>query len=105
MGSDLSGSEKGVQNLMGLTCNIEKSKSNTFINMNISSYLYQCYCLSSQFQFIFISFFFKNARAYCTFYICLAKPLSKGHVSNNRSSTDYYPQKILLHHRMINNSG
>ena len=56
----VSGSGKGVQNLMGLrkshngtitalmTCNIEKSKSNAFINMNISSSLYQCYnCLSS----------------------------------------------------------
>ena len=30
------------------TCKIEKSKSNTFINMNISSCFYQCYCLSSQ---------------------------------------------------------
>ena len=48
-------------------------------------------------QFITISFFLKNARAYCTFYIYLAKPLSKVHVSNNRSNTDYYPQDIPLH--------
>ena len=44
--------------------------------------------------FITISFFLKNARAYCTFYNYLAKPLSKVHVSNNRSNTDYYPQDI-----------
>ena len=30
-------------------CNIEKSKSNTSINTNISSCLYQCYCVSSHF--------------------------------------------------------
>ena len=43
----VSGSGKGVHNLWA--CNIEKSKSNTFINMNITSCLYQCYCLSSHF--------------------------------------------------------
>ena len=60
--------------------------------MNISSYLYQCYCLS-------------YPGAYCTFYIYLAKPLSKVHVSNNRSNTDYDPQDILLHCRMLNKIG
>ena len=30
------------------------------------------------------------------FYIYLAKPLSKVHVSNNRSNTDYDPQDIAL---------
>ena len=54
---------------------------------------------------ITISFFLKNARAYCTFYIHLAKPLSKVHVGNNRSNTDYDPQDILLHYRMINKIG
>ena len=39
------------------------------------------------------------------FYIYLAKPLSKVHVSNNRSNTDYDPQDILLHYRMINKIG
>ena len=40
-----------------------------------------------------------------TFYIYLAKPLSKVHASNNRSNTDYDPQDILLHYRMINKLG
>ena len=44
----VSGSGKGVQKPDGLLL-IAKSKSNTFINMNISSCLYQCYCLSSHF--------------------------------------------------------
>ena len=57
-------------------------------------------------QFVTSSFFFKNARAYCTFYILyLAKPLSKVLVSNNRSNTDYDPQDILLHYGMINKIG
>ena len=55
--------------------------------------------------FITISFFLKNARAYCTFYNYLAKPLSKVHVSNNRSNTDYDPQDIPLHSRMVNKIG
>ena len=56
-------------------------------------------------QFVTNSFFLKNARAYCTFYIYLAKPVSKVHVSNNRSNTDYYPQDIPLHSRMVNKIG
>ena len=43
-----------------------------------------------------------------TFYIYLAKPLKplkKVHVINNRSNTDYDPQDILLHYRMINKIG
>ena len=56
-------------------------------------------------QFVTISFFLKNARAYCTFYNYLAKPLSKVHVCNNRSNIDYYPQDILLHSRMVNKIG
>ena len=31
-----------------------------------------------------------------------AKPLSKVHVSNNGSNSDYDPQDILLHCRMVN---
>ena len=74
--------------------------------MNISSCLDQCYCLSSHFTIRYlISFLLKNAKASCTFYIYFAKPLSKVHVSNNRSNTDYDPQEILLHHRMINKIG
>ena len=44
-------------------------------------------------------------RAYCTLYIDLAKPLSKLHASNNRSNTDYDPQDIPLHSRMVNKIG
>ena len=51
-------------------------------------------------QFVTISFFLKNARVYCTFYIYLAKLLSKVRVSNSRSNTDYDSQDILLHYRM-----
>ena len=53
-------------------------------------------------QFVTISFFLKNARAYCTVYIYLPKPLHKVHVSNSRSNTDYDPRDILLHCRMVN---
>ena len=56
-------------------------------------------------QFVTISFFLKNAMAYCTFYIYLAKPLSKVHVSNNRSNTDYYAQDIPLHSGIVNKIG
>ena len=56
-------------------------------------------------QFVTISFFLENARAYCTFCIYLAKLLSNVHVGNNRSNTDYDPQDILLHYRMINKIG
>ena len=88
-------------------CNIEKSKSNTFnLKTNISSFLYQCYCLFSHSTIrSAISFFLKNARAHCTFYICLAKPLSKVPVTNNSSNTDCDPQDIPLHSRMVNKIG
>ena len=56
-------------------------------------------------QFVTNSFFLKNVRAYCTFYIYLAKPVSKVYVGNNRSNTDYYPQDIPLHSRMVNKIG
>ena len=56
-------------------------------------------------QFVTISFSLKNARAYCTFYIYLAKPLSNVHVSKNRSNTDCDPQDIPLHSRMVNKIG
>ena len=89
-----------------MACNVEKSKSKTFSNTNISSFLYQCCCLSSHSTIrSAISFFPKNARAHCTFYICLAKPLSKVHVTNNSSNTDYDPQDIPLLSRMVNKIG
>ena len=56
-------------------------------------------------QFVAISFFLRNARACCTFYIYSAKLLSKVHVSNNRSNTDYDRQDLPLHSRMVNKIG
>ena len=56
-------------------------------------------------QFVTISFFLTNGGTHCSFYIYLAKPLSKVHVNNNRSNTDYYPQDIPLHSRMVNKIG
>ena len=38
-------------------------------------------------QFVTISFILKNATSYCIFYIYLAKPPSKAHVSNSSSNT------------------
>ena len=63
----VSGSGKGVQNLM-MGCNIEKSESNTFISVIVYPHTL---------QFVTISFFLTKGRAYCTFYIYLAKPVSK----------------------------
>ena len=83
-------------------CKIEKSKSNTFIIKNISSRLCQCYCLSAHFTIRHISFFLKNARASCIFYIYLAWPPGKVYVRNSRLNTDHDPQDILLHCRMVN---
>ena len=56
-------------------------------------------------KFVTISCFLKNGRSYYTFYIYLAKPASKVHVSKNRSNTDYYPQDIPLLSRMVNKIG
>ena len=86
----VSGSGKGVQNLMGLEYREIKIK-------HFFQYEYQ--------QLVPISFFLKNAKAYCTFYIYLAKPLSQVRVSKNKSNTDYDPQDILLQYRMINKTG
>ena len=71
--------------------------------MNISSCLYQCYCLSSHFTIRYYSIFPQKCKDVKAIY--LAKLLSKVHVSNNRSNTDYDPQNILLYYRMINKSG
>ena len=74
--------------------------------MKISSCLISVIVHPPTLQFVTISFFPKIASAYCNFYISLAKPPSiKVHVSNNRSNTDYDPQDILLHSRMVNKIG
>ena len=100
----MSGSGKGVQNLMRLWYWEIKIK-------HFYGYEYQQLSLSVLLfilplkQFVIISFFLTNARAYCTFYIYLAKPLSKVHVSNNRPNTDYDPQDVPLQSRMVNKIG
>ena len=87
-------------------CNIKKSKSNNFINMNISNCLYQCYWLSSHFTIHYYFIFSQKCKRVLYFLHLLGyNPLSKVHVSDNRSNTDYDPQDILLHCRMINKTG
>ena len=56
-------------------------------------------------QFVTISFILKNATSSCIFYIYLAKPPSKAHVSNSSSNTDHDRQDILLYCRMVNKIG
>ena len=74
--------------------------------MIISSCPYQCYCLSSHFTIRYYFIFPQKCKSVCCiFYIYLAKPLSKVHVSHNRSNTDYDPQDILLHCSMVNKIG
>ena len=52
---------------------------------------------------LFLLFFHKNARVSCIFYFLLGlASVGKVHVSNSRSNTDYDPQDILLHCRMVN---
>ena len=88
----VSGSGKGVQNLK-----IKHFYQYEYQQLSLSVLLFILPLYNS-----LLSFFLKNARAYCTFYIYLAKPLSKVHVSNNRSNTDYDPP---LHSRLVNKIG
>ena len=76
----VSGSGKGVQKPDGLLL-IAKSKSNTFINMNISSCLYQCYCLYCHFTICNYFIFpqkMQQRPVFLTF--VLAQPLGKVHL-------------------------
>ena len=85
---------------------ISRNQNQTLLSIRISAAVFiSVIVYPPSLQFITISLFLKNARASCTFYIYLAKPLSKVHVTNNRSNTDYDPQNILLHYRMINKIG
>ena len=75
------------------------------VNKHFYLYEYQqlylsVFLLSSHFTILFYLFFLKNARTSCIVYIYLAKPLSKVHVSNSRSNSDYDQQDILSHCRM-----
>ena len=82
---------------------ILRYQNQTLLSIRISAALFiSVIVYPPTLQFVTISFFLKNARAYCTFYICLAKPLGKVHVCNKRSNSDYDPQDILLHSRMVN---
>ena len=106
-GGGLVGSEckwEGGANPDGLV--IMRNQNQTLLSIRISATVFISVIVYPRtLQFVSISFFLKNARAYCTFYIYLAKALSKVHVSNNRSNTDYDPQDILLHSRMVNKIG
>ena len=99
-----SGSGTGVQKPDELV--ILRNQNQTLLSTRISAAVFiSVIAYPATLQFVTISFFFKNERAYCTFYIYLAKPLRKVHVSNNRSDTDYDPQDIPLHSRMVNKIG
>ena len=99
-----SGSGTGVQKPDELV--ILRNQNQTLLSIRISAAVFiSVIVYPVTLQFVTISFFFKNARAYCTFYIYLAKPLSFVHVSNNRSNTDCDPQDIPLHSRMVNKIG
>ena len=83
-----------------------RNQSQTLLSIRISAAVFiSVIVYPPTLQFATISFLVKNVRAYCTFYIYLAKPLSKVYVSNNRSNTDYDPQDIPLHSRMVNKIG
>ena len=85
---------------------ILRNQNQTLLSIRISAAVFiSVIVYPPTLQFVTISFFPKNARAYCNFCISLAKPLSKVHVSNNRSNTDYDPQDIPLHSRMVNKIG
>ena len=85
---------------------ILRNQNQTLLSIRISAGVFiSVIAYPPTLQFVTISFFLKNARAYCTFYIYLAKPLSKVHVCNNRSNTDYDPQDILLHSRTVKKIG
>ena len=84
---------------------ILRNQNQTLFSTRISAAVFSVIAYPATLQFVTISFFFKNDRAYCTFYIYLAKPLRKVHVSNNRSNTDYDPQDVPLHSRMVHKIG
>ena len=92
----VSGSGKGVQNLMRLSLLSIRISAAFFISVIVCP---------PTLQFVTISFFLKNARANCTFYIYSAKPLSKVHVSNNKSNTDYDPRDIPLQTKLYHYFG
>ena len=96
----VSGSGTGVQKPDELV--ILRNQNQTLLSIRITAAVFiSVIVYPATLQFVTISFFFKNARAYCTFYIYLAKPLRKVHVSNNRSNTEHDP----LHSRMVNKIG
>ena len=71
----VSGSGTGVQKPDELV--ILRNQNQTLLSIPISAAVFiSVIVYPATLQFVTISFFFKNARAYCTFYIYLAKPLS-----------------------------
>ena len=84
---------------------VAKSKSNTFINMNIKNLPYWRYCLSSHFTIRYYLIFPQKCKSVLYFLHLLGLASRKVHVNNRRSNTDYDPQKILLHRRIVNKIG
>ena len=61
---------------------ILRNQNQTLLSIRISAAVFiSVIVYPPTLQFVTISFFLKNARAYCTFYIYWAKPLSKVYVS------------------------
>ena len=92
---------EGGAKLDGLV--ILRNQNQTLLSIRISAaFFFSVIVYPPTLQFVTISFFLKNARASCIFYIYSAKPLSKVHVCNNQSNTDYDRRDIPLHSRMVN---
>ena len=82
----MSGTRKGrFKTKLDRACKIERSKSKAFINMNISSCRYQCYCLSSYFTICYYFIFPQKCKSVLYFLHLLR----------------HDPQDILLLCRMV----
>ena len=75
-----SGSGKGLQKPDELV--ISRNQNQTLLSIRISAAVFiSVIVYPATLQFVTISFFFKNARGYCTFYIYLTKPLSNAPIN------------------------
>ena len=76
-----SGSGKGLQKPDELV--ISRNQNQTLLSIRISAAVFfiSVIVYPATLQFVTISFFFKNAREYCTFYIYLTKPLSNAPIN------------------------
>ena len=82
----MSGSGKGGAKPNGLV--LLRNQNQTLLSLRISVAVFISVIVYLRtLQFVTISYFLKHARAYCTFYIYLAKPLSKVHVTTGQTLT------------------